>query len=153
MYCSSAALFAERGRCGRLDGLVDRFSDRFLVEEVDFHAGVDHDLLRDDSARDGTQQKYSRRGGFVGGNGTAARNRLFGEKVTVEVAGNAGAGRGFEQTGRDGVEPDLGKLGKGFREKGKRRVERRFDRRHIAVVFACHTGGRDRDRNNRGVFF
>ena len=47
---SCSAGFEKPGLPDRPDLSVHRFFDCFFIEEVDFHAGVDDDLLRDDAA-------------------------------------------------------------------------------------------------------
>ena len=38
-----------------------------------------------------------------------AEDGLFGEEIAVDIAGDAGRGRGLQQTGGHGVETDAGK--------------------------------------------
>ena len=48
----------------RAGGSADGFFNRLFIEEVDFHSGVDDDLLRGNSARRGTQKKNRGGGGL-----------------------------------------------------------------------------------------
>ncbi len=70
--------------------------------------------------------------------GLFAERGLLGVEIRIDVAGNAGRGRGFQQARRHGVEPHPRKPAERLGQKDQRRIQRRLDRGHVAVVLAGH---------------
>ena len=95
-------------------------TDDGSVKIVDRHSSVDNHRLCRDPTTSRRQQECCRLGNFFRFHSLFAGDDLFGVKLRIDVAGNAGRGTGLEQSGGHSVEADATEAAERFGQKRQR---------------------------------